>query len=84
MCLQIKQELFPLLAERIAEECVAGKQIISTFGNRVQSSPQREDTSTIETCNHEDVAYIGSAHKMSSVSTRPCMGSMFTTRALTS
>ena len=55
MCLQIKQELFPLLAERISKECVAGKQIICTFGNKVLSSPQREDTSTIETCNHEEV-----------------------------
>ena len=55
MCLQIKQELFPLLAERIAKQCAAGKQIISTFGNNVISSPQREDISTIETCNHEEV-----------------------------
>ena len=49
-----KAELFSLLAERIAMECVAGKQIISTFGNNVLSSPQREDTSTIEPCNHEE------------------------------
>ena len=30
---------FPLLAERIAMECVASKQVISTFGNTVLSSP---------------------------------------------
>ena len=48
-----KAELFSLLAERIAMECVAGKQIINTFSNNVLS-PQREDTSTIEPCNHEE------------------------------
>ena len=77
-----KAELFSLLAECIAMECVAGKQIISTFGNTVINI-----ITTKRIYQHHRDMYpwrsgrFGSAHKMSSLSTRSCMGSMFTTRA---
>lgn len=49
-----KTELFNLLAEEVTSTEFQGKEVHSTYGSQVLSTPQREDKGQIEPCSHEE------------------------------
>ena len=63
-----KTELFQLLAEQTACIEVDGKEVYSTYGEQVLSSPERRDKSEIEPYTHEEadtrlVLHVSEAHQ---------------------
>ena len=49
-----KTELFSLLAQKTQELYIEGKQIVTTFGEKVLTSPVRSSTHSLAPCTHEE------------------------------